>query len=453
MLAEVFARVNTNKLVIVDDFERCSPDISPQDILGLLSKLKNEKNCQLIVITNDERLNEKAKEAYQLYKEKLFDREVAFNGSPEMAVELVFGGNAAYRTATDFAIKLKISNIRIVQRIRLNIDEIQNAIAKSKVKILPLFDEQIQSTLTLATWADLHGGDIAIDNLVKLKGSLSDVALLVSPERLPEKEKRALEFLDNIGYKSTDELDEILITFVTSGTINETLLKTTIGNLSEIHRNNELRAEIRKGWELFHATFDENKDAIVAQFYSSIINGIELVGVSDLSGPIEILRAFGASDKADKIIDAFFARKTPIVSDNEPMFFSAPDPLLQTRLEAYIKARRKGSSVRESVALLASGSGYTKADVKAVAAMTGDEIYNLLKEPMDIRPMAIFATLLKFQSPFQECLSDAETIKQNILQAAKRLMKEGPTNAYRIKCLLEGEKIPMPDISGKQDNS
>lgn len=72
----------SNTIICIDDFERLSDKISVQDILGLISELKENKECSVVVIFNEDELfkdNEsKNKILFDKYMEKVFDFQIQF---------------------------------------------------------------------------------------------------------------------------------------------------------------------------------------------------------------------------------------------------------------------------------------------------------------------------------------------------------------------------------------
>ncbi|TQR34463.1 hypothetical protein DMB92_00420 [Campylobacter sp. MIT 99-7217] len=73
----------SNTIVCIDDFERLSDKIPVQDILGLICELKENKECSVIVIYNEDELfkNSQNKEVFGKYKEKVFDFQIKFSPS------------------------------------------------------------------------------------------------------------------------------------------------------------------------------------------------------------------------------------------------------------------------------------------------------------------------------------------------------------------------------------
>jgi mannose-6-phosphate isomerase class I len=57
-------------IVCFDDFERLSSSMELKEVLGLISELKEQKNCSVVMILNEDELRDN-KETLDKYKEKL----------------------------------------------------------------------------------------------------------------------------------------------------------------------------------------------------------------------------------------------------------------------------------------------------------------------------------------------------------------------------------------------
>ncbi|GAA8938078.1 hypothetical protein HpEKB20_11490 [Helicobacter pylori] len=125
-----------NTIVCIDEFERLSDKIPVQDILGLISELKEHKGCCVIAIYNDLKLfaNEiqnEQKKIFDAYCEKVFDRMFKFSPCAKEQIE-VMGGHPietdfeAYPYMKDtFNIDDNTINLRIFQKLNNIYDELQ----------------------------------------------------------------------------------------------------------------------------------------------------------------------------------------------------------------------------------------------------------------------------------------------------------------------------------------
>ena len=64
--------LSVNKTIIcIDDFERKSEDVSLRGVLGLVLLLKEQRDCKIVLIFNDEKMGEENADKYQRFREKV----------------------------------------------------------------------------------------------------------------------------------------------------------------------------------------------------------------------------------------------------------------------------------------------------------------------------------------------------------------------------------------------
>ncbi|MGN8427128.1 P-loop NTPase fold protein [Helicobacter pylori] len=121
-----------NTIVCIDEFERLSDKIPVQDILGLISELKEHKGCCVIVICNYFKLfTDETQKIFDAYCEKVFDRMFNFSPCAKEQIE-VMGGHPietdfeAYPYMKDtFNIDDNTTNLRTFQKLNNIYDELQ----------------------------------------------------------------------------------------------------------------------------------------------------------------------------------------------------------------------------------------------------------------------------------------------------------------------------------------
>ncbi|MGR0304591.1 P-loop NTPase fold protein [Acinetobacter beijerinckii] len=105
-------------IICFDDFERMSNKLDIKDVMGLANYLKLEKNCQIILILDEDKAEGDNKQKYADYKEKLVDETIIIN-----SVEPLIRKNAQdiddqlINLMIDFADKLEIHNFRFFQKV------------------------------------------------------------------------------------------------------------------------------------------------------------------------------------------------------------------------------------------------------------------------------------------------------------------------------------------------
>ncbi|MGL2853511.1 P-loop NTPase fold protein [Helicobacter pylori] len=121
-----------NTIVCIDEFERLSDKIPVQDILGLISELKEHKGCCVIVICNYFKLfTDETQKIFDAYCEKVFDR--MFNFSPCAKEQIEVMGDHPIKTDFEaypymkdiFNIDDNTINLRTFQKLNNIYDELQ----------------------------------------------------------------------------------------------------------------------------------------------------------------------------------------------------------------------------------------------------------------------------------------------------------------------------------------
>ena len=108
----LFAQVK-DAVICFDDFERMSNKLDIKDVMGLANQLKLEKNCQIILILDEDKAEGENKKKYAEYKEKLIDEEIKIT-----SVEPLIRANAKdideqlVSLMVKFADELEIHNFR-----------------------------------------------------------------------------------------------------------------------------------------------------------------------------------------------------------------------------------------------------------------------------------------------------------------------------------------------------
>ncbi len=106
-------------IVCFDDFERLSSLLELKEVLGFISELKEQKNCKVVMILNEEKLKNDNGTTFTEYKEKLIDYEFNYNPSPSDSLNILKDKLTVFKDypLEKYLIEHKVNNIRIISRI------------------------------------------------------------------------------------------------------------------------------------------------------------------------------------------------------------------------------------------------------------------------------------------------------------------------------------------------
>lgn len=78
-------------LICFDDIERMAKELDISILMGYADELAQQKNCKIILIFNEDELEEKQKEAFNKYREKVVDLELTYSPILDEQLEIAFG--------------------------------------------------------------------------------------------------------------------------------------------------------------------------------------------------------------------------------------------------------------------------------------------------------------------------------------------------------------------------
>lgn len=185
-LSTIYFSTIRNTTVCIDDLERRGASLRIEDVLGLISYLKEQKQCKVILILNEDALEEGDQEKFKKLLEKTIDSKLLFAPTSNEAVEITLKNNDHVSgILAKHCITLNINNIRIINKIARS--------AKILDTILKNTDQKIRDaalhTLVLASWS-LYQPDIAPPLDFIFKNRHPDWITLERARELNDKEKK-----------------------------------------------------------------------------------------------------------------------------------------------------------------------------------------------------------------------------------------------------------------------
>ena len=250
-------------LICIDDLERKGSGLEIKDVLGLVSLLKEQKKCKIVLLLND---GEEGLEDYSKYREKVIDIELKFAPSPEECAAIAYSGDKEYfPRLTELVTNLGIRNIRILKKIERLID-LAMPLAKDYE---PEISDQILHSLALYSWCYFCSNtseDIPSLDFVTSKGySIYGIG----DDEENEIEKKWKTTLQGYNYQVTDELDLVLAEAVRTGFIIDEQFNDKAGNKDQEIKAAKSEGSFSDAWRLYHDSFDENTEEVVNGLYES----------------------------------------------------------------------------------------------------------------------------------------------------------------------------------------
>lgn len=373
-------------LVCLDDLERKGDIITCNKILGLISDLKYQKNCKIVLILNDEKLNDSDKETYEELKEKVIDREIHFNPTSKDCADIVFLQDKYAPKLKELTISLQITNLRILFAIK-------ERAAELIVFLKNFSDEIIHSALhSLVLYCYSSAvKDESIPTLDQIKSVTYSTFFSNIGEKNSNEENiddKWIKTLTAYDYQRTDSLDLVILEGVQNGYFDETKIIEEANKLNTLLIKDKSENSFRSAWDLYHGSYAHNETEVVQALYDGFSNNIEYLFCDSLNSTVLILRKLNRSDLANELIQLFIDKKSsdPSLFNIENfviMHHSEIDPSLKNRFEEIYKASVKPKEIEDILLSYIEKSSYNADELSYLNAAEVDQFYDLFKKHQD----------------------------------------------------------------------
>lgn len=371
----------SKQIVCIDDLERKGDDLAIRDVLGFATFLKEQRDCQVILLTNYDDLEGDDKAQYDQYQEKVFDRVLTFAPSAEYCADIALPDDKT--GMRERVIKLGISNIRIINKIRRLVGEVQPVLADFHPDV---FDSAVH-TLVLAGWMKYTKGAPAFSFLTE-RHSMMVSRVVGKGEDIDPELIRWNDAIDAYRFGEPDALDRALIDATNNGFLDEGAIKTAADALHRDARISEGNKKRSDAWRKFHGSFKDNGDEVIKAFIDSYGSQTENVGAASLNHVLVLLRALNRNSEADKLIEKYVAAHVgnPRAFDltvQQEYGETISDAKLLSALKTQFASTTSKADPIAAIKRIGRDQAYNKADVEAARQVSTQQLLSELENADD----------------------------------------------------------------------
>jgi hypothetical protein len=274
------------------------------DALGLISYLREQRNCKVALILNDEQLEGEAKQTFEENLEKVADVSLVYEPLPADSVEIaITGTDDTSRHVADRCIALGITNIRVIKRIIRFVDAIKLLLAD--------YDEEVfkaaVGSIILFSWS--HDQPKEAPSLAFLKGKTQDKFGLQRKEEMPPNEAAWNSLLDAYGYMWTDELDLVRMEGVCDGYFDPERIKKPAQAVHEKVLATKADGSFEQAWRRYHDSFADDEDEVLDGLYASFMKNFKYITPTNLNGTVSLFKELGRPEQAKEMLDHYMANR------------------------------------------------------------------------------------------------------------------------------------------------
>lgn len=428
---ESFSFLSLEKhLICIDDLERKGKALSIKDVLGLVSLLKEQKKCQVVILLND---GEEGLEDYEKYREKVIDIELAFEPDPDECAAIAYSDQTAtYTRLRELTTSLGIRNIRILKKI----ERLVNLSAPLVEDFEPEIFEQVLHSIVLFTWSyfcSKSNDDIPSIEFIASKGY---ARLGIGDKEISEQQKKWQTTLQAYNYQLTDELDLVLTEAVKTGYFVEKDLKEKATTKNQQIIASKSEGSFSNAWRLYHETFNNNGAEVINELYESFKENCKYITPTNLNGTVTLFRELGEDKKASEIIDIYIDNRkneTELFNMKENNFFGdIRDQEIVEKFNAKYSKSVTTENAKQILDRIAGKNGWNQSDEVVLANTSVDDYYNLFKAETGRHLSSFVTTCLQF-GQFGNASDQQKEIANRATEALRRIGAESEINKRRVK--------------------
>lgn len=477
--------------VCLDDFERmtdCSTSLTAEQVLGFISQLKEENNCKVIFIFNEEKLEGDKNSVYQKYREKVVDIEIEFNPTIDEAMNIAFQEDVPYlEIIKENCKKLDIKNIRVLNKIKhfscLVYEKVKNfhpRIMEEAIPALVLISASVympgqQNSFRNEAGSSKHEEPkrkvVHIPPLHYLKslsssGSLKPIEEILltqnrSEESPEEKEKnqqldqwrKTLHFIGGFRFHTRlNEFDESLLFLVESGFFGRNF-DHILQNKHQDIQNGDLTNKYYNVWNLYLYTFSDNTDEFIEKLQKQFKESVSVLKPHQVDEAVTSLRSLGYDEIADDLINYYVQNFNPNNIENNSTSLlerlalrSIKDTKLLSHLKKLLNNTAPQISLKESILHIYETHGWSKDQEDCLLNASTQEYYELFNQTSGEELHAIVSTCL--DASFNSSIKP--TVAEKAREALIRIGKDNVLNKLRVKSIynIDIDQEPI-EASGK----
>jgi hypothetical protein len=419
-----------NTLIILDDIERLGDKVKLDDLMGLVSELKEQHSCKVILILNEAELGPERQTVYAKYAEKVIDQKLEFVMTPDEAILLGLPLTTPLRDLLLAPIRhLGITNIRVIQKVESTLRIIYPFVQHSS----DFAKQQAATSVPIFACALYEQSRGFPDPDKILKYNALTHRMLGSDLADAGKNLEWVSKLELCGFVSADEFDETILDTMRSGYVDHFTIQAQIEAIDVVANHAQLNEIFSGAWRLFHDRLDVSVDELASAFVDAVRQAFIVITPRNLNSMVKLLRELGRDSLADEAIEIYIQnrRDTPQLFDiqHQSRLGEIDDAKLHSRFLDVAATTCEQLSLQATAQIVIENDQWDDAVVPAFLRADTERLVDLLKANQGPGLHRLVTGIMRLP-----CSKDEqEKIHLNMVAALTAIGKESLLNKIRVK--------------------
>ena len=448
-------RMVRNFLICIDDLERKETSLSASALLGLITSLREERNCKIVLLYNESEIEPKSELESSLaeYREKVFDREVAFTPSVEDCFKIIFSSktdNYQFAPSTEVGLfgntegsvfeifsAANVTNIRVIEKTKVALDYFKAELSDKYPNLWPDFARQVTKLCCLHY---IHGDAFALETLINTS-SWSDIFLERSDDAVKHEAFNKRKPIREIGYNPIPT-DQIIVEFLRTGFVVWQNHEQVLNAQEEKLKAGGIAAEHRAIWSKLWANFQASEADFIAAQVAFIEKNLDRLSLSDVDGAVQFVRKIEPNEKLEALLTKKISDTAVQLEDDDVFDGGMRNVSAETVNRVKQGWAQKGviKPISEALELMTRGNGWNPRDIKYLVNVTEDQFFDYF---VSDKGDELLHRIKEFRSRFSS-ISEASAVMARVDAALKRLAERSKFDAIRVYSNIG---LPAPEAN------
>jgi len=422
-----------NLIICFDDFERKGEGLNIKDVMGLVSILKEQRDCKIVLIMSDSNLDKKSFDEYWQFREKVIDIEIKYAPTYEEAAKLAFKGNPKnYVRLKKLSTQLKITNIRILNKIEKSV----NDVLKTLENFEPEITDQVMHTLMILTLSYYTHNNNFIPPYNYIKDIGYTLYGLDDTKNKDQKEIRWDSTLRDYGFQTFDDFDITLANVIETGYVDHDVLFSKAKAQNELILSNKSQVSFSHAWDMYHHSFNDNSEELLTSLGNSLIENAKHISPSDMNATVRLFKRLDKDDEGSMLVDQYIE----INKDHESIFDLDKNPLSRNidDIEVINKFNQRHYEIKniknaeDVLSNIVGNNNCSQSDEAILANTSMNQFYELFKKQDGNHLSNYVDSCLQF-GRVDDASDQQLKILENATMALVKIGYENQLNALRVR--------------------
>lgn len=424
-----------NQIICIDDIERAGASLGVATILGVASELKEQRKCKVILLLNKEGLDEEEK-VFDTYLEKVCDQAIKFEPTPEEAANLALGKDVLDILLKERTIRLGITNIRVIRRIRKIIGLIEP-------KFTNLHDTVVSDVVTsfaIIGWGLFEpylGPDI--DELKEFNGLSESLKRIISKDYKEKEMTRTREIVNKYGFTNFDGLDYQILDGMKAGWFKDDNILPLLEKMNADARVEGLRQAIQAPYDVINGSFDNDIENVIASLSQTALNYATYMSPGQITDRSVLLEELGRATLAAEVITKYI-EAIPEMTVKNVLSLSASDaeparahPAIRAAVSQKVASETQSADPKDTLMRIGSQGAWNPEQIEFLAGLPVSRYVEVVRALRGHEISTVIYAALKFEN-----FPDAQykKIANNMRQALEEIGADSDLNRFRVRRFL-----------------